>query len=232
MRARELDDARDRALLRRCAGAACDDALDVPRGGCGIRVGATLEARDARHERGERRRRLQDQHRERVGAAARFEIALPQVQQVAARLHFDGAPQVGGVDAQRRKRAAARDDDVIGEDRAEFERKRVERLRELARRQEERRREAGVVPRLHARRRRAQVVARHRLDDRQRPRRRSMVVVRVGARLMCVTIVVAARRLALAVHRERLQAAAEDAAQIALERAHGVRDGHGPLYRM
>ena len=124
-------------------------------------------------QRGERRRRLHDQNGERVGTAARFEKALAQVEQVAARLHFAGAPQVGRIDGQRRERVCAGDDGVVGENRAELERKRVERLLEFVAGDQQRRRETGVVPRVDPDSAGAQVGWRQRVDDRERVSRQA-----------------------------------------------------------
>ena len=153
------------------------DAFDVPRRGGRIVAGVTFEPGDARDERREGGRRLHDQVRQRVRAAARLEKPFAQVQQMAARLHFARPPHVGGVDRERRERVAAGDDDVIREDRAELERERVERSLELARGDEQRRGEAGVVPRGDASGGGAQIVVRHRLHDRERRRRRAVVSV-------------------------------------------------------
>ena len=85
------------------------------------------------------------------------------------------AGAAGGCAPAPRRRAAGRpastreaangfapgDDRVVGEDRAELERKRVERSLELVRGEQQRRGQAGVVPRVDARRAGAQVVARH-----------------------------------------------------------------------
>ncbi len=74
------------------------------------------------------RRRPDDQHGERVGAAARFEKAFAQVEQMAARLHFARAAQVGRIDRERRRTGSLpATTDVVGEDRAELERECVER---------------------------------------------------------------------------------------------------------
>ena len=86
--------------------------------------------------------RPDDEHGERIGAAARFEEAFAQVQQMAARLYFARAAKIGWIDGERSERVAAGHDRVIGEDRAEFEREGVERLLELVRGDEERRRQA------------------------------------------------------------------------------------------
>ena len=84
-------------------------------------------------QRGERRRRFHDQHGERVAAPARLEIALAEMQPVAARLHFAGAAQVGGLDPEAVEGIAAGHDHVVGEDGAELEREGVERSAELVR---------------------------------------------------------------------------------------------------
>ena len=72
------------------------------------------------------------------------------MEQVAARLDLAGPAQVRRLDPQALERVAPGHDHVIGEDRAELERKRVERSAELLRAEQERRREAGVVPRRDA----------------------------------------------------------------------------------
>ena len=104
------------------------------------------QPRDALQQRRERRRRSQQQLGERVAAAARLEEPLAQVQQVAARLHFAGRRRSPGRRGARRT-GRRRRRGVIGEDGAELERKRVERSPELVRGDEQRRRQAGIVPR-------------------------------------------------------------------------------------
>src|SRR6185436_11705123 len=78
----------------------------------------------------------------------------------------------------------------------------------------------------------AQIVVRHRLDDGQRRRRRVVMSVS-GRRRVCVGAVRVALALRVpwsAVDAERLQTSAEDAAEIALQRAHRFRDSHASLY--
>ena len=93
-----------------------------------------------------RRRRPDDQDRPARRRGPGLEIRLPQVQQMAARLHLARAAEVGRIDAQAVERIGAGDDDVIGEDRAELERERVERSFELV----SRRRAAAWRARAHA----------------------------------------------------------------------------------
>src|SRR4051812_33780112 len=227
VRGRQFDDVGDRAVFcgagrRRPA----DEPLDVAGPAQRIAVRLALEARDAGYQRGKCRRRLQDQHRQRIGAAAGFEKPFAQVQQMAARLEFDRAAHVGGIDSERSERILSGDDDVVGENRAELERERVERLRELARAKKQRRREAGVVPRVDACRGGAQIVARHRFHHCQGSRRRrGTVPVRV-VRMMRV-----GRGRARAIDRQRLQPAAENATEIALERANRFRN-HAAILRV
>ena len=141
-------------------------------------AGVAFEPRDAGDERGERRRRPHDQHRERVGAAAGFEKALAQMQQVAARLHFAGAAHVGRIDGQRRRTGSRRRRRC---DRRGWRRTRAETRRAIVRT----RRSAtssGVARPASCHdstrgRARAQIVRRQRLDDRERARRRRGVSV-------------------------------------------------------
>ena len=136
-----------------------------------------FEPRDAGHERGERRGRPHDEHGQRVGAAAGLEIAFAQVQQVAARLDLACAPQVRRIDGERREWIRAGNDGMVRENRTELEREGVERLLELVRGDEQRRREPRLVPRVDADGARAQIAWRHGVDDRQRVRRRRVVTV-------------------------------------------------------
>ena len=78
----------------------------------------------------ERRRRSRDQIGQRVAAAARLEVALAQVQQVAARLHLAGAPQVRRIDAQARRTDSRR---TRRRDRRGWRRTRAETRRAIAR---------------------------------------------------------------------------------------------------
>src|SRR6185436_20245556 len=86
-----------------------------------------FEPGDASQQCGKGRRRLDDEIGQRIGAAMSLEVPLPQMQQVAARLYFARPPDVGRVEPRGGKRIRARDDDVIGEDRTELQRKGVER---------------------------------------------------------------------------------------------------------
>ena len=86
------------------------------------------------------------------------------------RLHLARLAEVRGVDAESGERIGAGDDRVVGEDRAELERKRVERSLEFVRGHEQRRTESGIVPRVHLPDARAQIVGRQAVDDRQRRR--------------------------------------------------------------
>jgi len=83
--------------------------------------------------------------------------------------------------------------------------------------------EAGIVPRRDASRGRAQIVLRHRLDDRHRGRRRGVVPV---------LMVRVARAFTLAVDHQRLQPGAKNPAQIAFERLHGVGLRHDVIVRV
>ena len=80
------------------------------------------------------------------------------MQQVAARLHFTRPAQVGRVHSKALERIAARQHEVVVHDGAEFERKGVERSRELVPREQQRRRERQVVPLRRALGARAKVV--------------------------------------------------------------------------
>src|SRR5439155_40016 len=87
--------------------------LDRLTGRDGIAGRGALQARDAGQQRRKRRRRLHDEHGQRVGILARLEIALTQVQQMAARLQLARAPHVGGLDAQSLERVFPGDDNMI-----------------------------------------------------------------------------------------------------------------------
>src|ERR1041384_1112761 len=84
---------------------------------------------------------------------------------MASCLHFDGSPEIGGVDGELLEWVRPRDDGVIGEDRAELERKGVKRALELMAGENERCREPPLVPRLHALGAGTKIVAVDRLDD-------------------------------------------------------------------
>ncbi len=141
-----------------------------------------------------------------VAAAARFDVPFAQVEQVTAGLDFTRLADVRRFDAEAVEGIAADDHQVIGEDRAELERERVERAAELLRGEKKRRRQAGIVPRGDALGARPQVVGRQGIDDGQRRRR-----------------VASARG---AIRDQRLQTRAKDAAEVALERRHGVGNPH------
>jgi hypothetical protein len=147
------------------------------------------------------------------------------VEQVAARLDFAGAPQIRGVDHERREWIRAGDDRMVRENCTELEREGVERLLEFVRGDEERRREPRLVPRVDADRARAQIAGRHRFDDRQRVRRRRVVAVSGMRRVRAFTLMPDGLR-ALAIDDERLQPAAENLAEFALQRLYCVGDHH------
>ena len=144
---RDLADAGERDDVRDRAGGRARRALGVPRGRRRRRrVSHAVEARQRLHEPRERRRRIDDEDGERVGAAARLDVALRAGgaggSAPALRTRAAGPPD-------RRdavERVASGGDDVVGDDRAELERESVERPLELVRREEERRREARAVP--------------------------------------------------------------------------------------
>jgi hypothetical protein len=198
-----------------------------PRSPGSRRGGDGVELRNARDERGERGRRSHDEHGESIAAPARFEIRLAKMEPVAARLHFARATQIGTVHMESLERIAAGHDLVIGKDGAELEREGVEGAAELVRGEDEWRREALVVPRLHARGARAQIVDRQRIDDGERVR--DGVVWLMSSPVRPLRLVTAARigMGAQAINDQRLQPAAEEAAEIALER--GNRVGGEPV---
>ena len=142
----------------------------------------------------------------RVAAPARLHVPFAQVEQVTARLDFARLPDVRRFDAEALERIAADDHLVVGEDRAELERERVQRAAELLRGEKKRRRQAGIVPRGHALGARPQVVGRQGIDDGQRRRR----------------VAPACR----AIRDQRLQTRTEDVAQVALERRYAVGNVH------
>src|SRR5580765_5098575 len=181
-----------------------------------------FEPGDASQQRGKGRLRLDDEIGQRVGAAMGLEVRLPQMQQVAARLYFARAADVGWVEPRGGKRIRARDDDVIGEDRTELQRKGVERSIELVCGDEQRRGQPVRVPRGDAPRARVQVFAGHALDHRHRPRRCLGVAVRAGLRVLAGWA---------AVHDQRLQSRAEDLAQLAVDEMRRVRNGHLAIVR-
>src|SRR5437868_4610107 len=128
------------------------------------------------------------------------------MEQVAAGLNLAGTPDVRFADADGVERVAARDDDVVGEDGAELERKGVERTLELALGQQQRRREARVAPLADALRAGLQIVPRHGVDDRERVQLRLDAMMRAPAvmRMQRVT------RRVKAVGAQRLQTGPED----------------------
>jgi len=198
-----------------CTGNCATECLNMAGGSAAVYAGKTLEPDDVEQQRHPRLSRAHDEHRERVGAASGFHVALTEVQQVASCLHFAGAPQVAGFDAQSLERIAAPDDGVVGENAAELERERVERARKFIGRQHERRGQARLLPRSNPRRARAQIVVRNRIDDGESvDQRRLVVTVRVcgGA----VSGIVRTNT----VNDEGLHAAAEDLAQVVFERLH------------
>ena len=117
---------------------------------------------------------------------AGLEIALAQVQQVAARLHLARAAQIVESRPTGPRTGCAGHDRVARQDRAELDRERVERPGELVARDHERRREPVPRPRrpCAARTRRDPAKPRPSHHD-QRPhglvRRGAVVVVRVDA---------------------------------------------------
>jgi selenocysteine-specific translation elongation factor len=116
------------------------------------------------------------------------------------------------VDVQTLERVRSSDDDVICDDGAEFEGKCVERADKLRPRNDQRRRKLVVVPRGETLRARAQIVRRQCFRNRQRVDQCRLVMtvpVTMGLiRLICPHAVV----------HERLEAAAEDLAEIVFER--------------
>ena len=113
---------------------------------------ATLfcESRHILQKRLPRRRRAHDEDREGVVAPAGLDVAFPEMEQMAARLHFTRPTQITWFDVQALERVRPGDHDVIGDDGAEFEREDVERAFELDRRHNERRRDVAVMPALRA----------------------------------------------------------------------------------
>ena len=147
------------------------------------------------------------------------------MQQVASRLHLAGAPKIGRIDrgAERRSRYHL----VVREDGPELEREDVERLLELGRGEHQGRRQPGIVPGGDARRAGAEIVVRGRFHDGQRVNRRGVAIV---VRAAVVAVVLTMRVRALSVHHQRLQAWAEDAAQLALEGLNRRGNGHTSFY--
>ena len=189
-----------------------------------VRV-SSVETGQTQDQPGEGRRRLDNQDGQRIAAASRLDVPLAQVQQVASRLHFDGAPEIGGVDGELVERVRPGDDGVIGKDGAELERKGVKRALELVAGENERCRESPLVPRLHALRAGTKIVAAERLHDGHGLDRLALAIEMASA-MMGFTVALARRAHQLAVHDERQQAAAEDLAELALEpldcRLHGL----------
>ena len=184
-----------------------------PRRGCD-RVGVfrLLQPRDVADERRKRRGRADDEFGQRVAAAARLEVPLPEVEQVASGLALAGEPEVGGVDAQAVEHVGARHDDMAGRHIAELQRKRVQRGRELVGGPHDRRGEAGVVPGAREGATGVEVGRVDALHDDERRRR--------------------ARRTATREQDERPEPAAEHVDEVALERANGFGNGHvRVLYR-
>ena len=106
---------------------------------------------------------------------------------------------------------------MIGDDGAELERERVERALELVGREQQRRGERRSVPFLHAPGAGAQVFGGQRLGNRQRVRQRALDMMSAAVGMVAGT---RRRARAYAVRDERLQARAEDLAQVAFERAY------------
>ena len=164
-------------------------------------------------------------HRERVVAPAGFDVALPEMEQVATRLHFARPTQISWFDVQPLERVRPGGDNVVRDDGAEFERKNVERLFEFGLRQHERRRDVGVVPAGDALRTGSKIVGRQRFGHRQR--------VDQGGFVMTVVLVTMHRcRLVFsrAVVHERLETGAEDLAEIAFERLERGRERQSYKY--
>ena len=167
-----------------------------------------LRAGRARQQRGEGAAERDDEHGERVAAAARLEKALAQMQQVAARLHFAGAPHVGGDRRERRRTdcspaTTAWSAMIAPNSSGNASSERSNSLRG----EQQRRGQTGAVPRADASGARAQVVGRQRVDNGHRVARRGWPCA-WPARVRPAP----ARRVE-AVDDQRLQAAAEELAR-------------------
>ncbi len=208
--AREGDDVRHASWRRQL-----ETPFDCARSGCRVVAGGTAvePARRSSTSAANARRRSHDEHRQRVAAPARLEIALAQVQQVAR------APAPRRRGAGRRRRPSAPRTDWLPETTTWSARiapnsngnASSERPNSCAARSSGVARPASC----HAATRagaRAQVVGRQRVDDRQRVHRRCVVIV---PHAMSSVRPSAGRR---SVDHERLQPAAEDPAEVALER--------------
>ena len=212
----ERDDVGDGAVRRRRARA--------PRGARPHRLVGGVRRRAARRFVSERRKRPRPTRTmsigERVGAAAVSRYPSRRWSRWLRACTSHARRRSAGSTARPSNGFAPDDDHVVGEDRAELERERVERSPELVRGE---RAAASPGPRVP------------RGDAPAQARRSSRVSVRPSPACASVSAC-RARRLrvdgrAAAVHDERPQAVAEDLAQLAVERAEPRRDRHASIVR-
>ena len=122
-------------------------------------------------QRHQRRRGPRDELVDRRRVSPRLQIAFAEVQQVAARLHLARTAEVLEADRQALERAETGGDGVPRHDRAELDRKGVERSGELVARDHEWCREPLARPRLYAPRARIQIRKAQPRDHHERPDR-------------------------------------------------------------
>ena len=118
---------------------------------------AGVEAVQVGEQRRERRRRRRDELADGLRIAARFDVALAQMDQMALGLQLDAAAQIRVADAQSGEHVLADHDLVAGDDAAVLEREDVERAQELVLRQDQRRGRASLAPVRRARRARREI---------------------------------------------------------------------------
>ncbi len=106
----------------------------------------SIQRGEVDQQRRERTNRSVNQPRDVRALAAGFEKAFAQVNQMALGLHFQRAPHVGGIDRHAGERVRAKEDRVLRDDGAVFERKGVEGGGEFVGRQQQRHRQAGTGP--------------------------------------------------------------------------------------
>src|SRR6185295_2458130 len=97
----------------------------------GLEALTSGEARNAGEQRVQRRRAFDDQDGKRVAILRRFDKAFAEVQEVTARTNLAGAAEVGSFHIGTAERCVADDENMVRDDRAELERKHIERAVEL-----------------------------------------------------------------------------------------------------
>jgi len=190
--------------------------MDLCRVGDPVVVGVPRAGRDERDDVPEQASEAfggsADETRHRTGIAAGLEEPFAEVYQVALGLELAAAPNVHLGDRDPVERILPKNGDVSGDDLSVFERKHVERARELLALEEQRHGETPLIPAPRERNARRQVVERQPLDQRD-------------AADFCFFI---SRQ---SVGADRVEPIAEDPAEVGGQRLERCADGRGERRR-